>query len=212
MEQKICYAVYVDSMNDGFRKGYYRKGETNYHLADKAVCIDKLTKEQFLMIRKTVKERRDATLDILGGQVELVTQDTILKMDQPRRVAFELLLKSTAPLPKELQYCVDFADGLRNGGTLDRTATNTADVKDEKLGNPEKKPRRKRAEIKLLIESAVFTHGDEKPDKFYAEQAGIAPSKIAIEPYSTYLEEAKKEYRKQKAFEKQNKASYKDSY
>jgi hypothetical protein len=69
------------------------------------------------------------------------------------------------------------------------------DDNDTELPNP-KKRRRSRIELRILIEAAVDTYGADTSDKFIAEKAGITIARIYNEPYSTYLEEARKEYRK----------------
>jgi hypothetical protein len=56
--------------------------------------------------------------------------------------------------------------------------------------------RRKRGELKLLIEAMVDTFGVETTDKLIAEKCGISIAMIYREPYATYLTEAKKEYKK----------------
>ncbi|MDR1963437.1 MAG: hypothetical protein LBQ50_06635 [Planctomycetaceae bacterium] len=62
--------------------------------------------------------------------------------------------------------------------------------------------RRKRIELKLLIEAAVDTFGAEIPIKEFAEKAGLAESLLYREPYSTYLEKARKEYEKKRNAER----------
>ncbi|MDR2346254.1 MAG: hypothetical protein LBE18_09325 [Planctomycetaceae bacterium] len=56
--------------------------------------------------------------------------------------------------------------------------------------------RRTRVELKILIEAAVDAFGGEISTKEFAEKAGIAESLFYREPYSTYLEAARKEYEK----------------
>jgi hypothetical protein len=62
--------------------------------------------------------------------------------------------------------------------------------------------RRSRRELKFLIEAAVDTFGGEITNKEFAEKAEIAESLLYREPYSTYLEEARKEYKKKRNAER----------
>ncbi|MDR3233910.1 MAG: hypothetical protein LBT46_09665 [Planctomycetaceae bacterium] len=62
--------------------------------------------------------------------------------------------------------------------------------------------RRTRTELRLLIESAVSTYGADTTDKFIAVYAGISVPMIYKEPYSTFLNEARKEYKRQQAAER----------
>jgi hypothetical protein len=67
---------------------------------------------------------------------------------------------------------------------------------------PPLRKRRTRLELKLLIEAAIDTFGIEISNKEFAEKAGIAESLLYREPYSTYLEEARKEYEKKRNAER----------
>ncbi|MDR2441838.1 MAG: hypothetical protein LBE12_20985 [Planctomycetaceae bacterium] len=61
--------------------------------------------------------------------------------------------------------------------------------------------KRTRLELKFLIESGVDTFGTEISIKEFAEKTGIAESLLYRKPYSTYLENARKEYEKNRKVE-----------
>ena len=71
--------------------------------------------------------------------------------------------------------------------------------------SPARKPKNPKGSLKELIKSAVEEYGDEMTNRFYAEKIGTDHTILSREPCMTHLEEAKKEYRKQRTFEKQRK-------
>ena len=152
--------------------------------------------------------------DVCGWQarkweIHLVPKNLIQAMSITNRFDFDGLLKTTGQEEEMLKACADIAERIRKIDNIQEEPAplTTADVADKP-----KKKKRSQNDIKILIESAVDAYGDKKADKFYAEQSSIQPSVIARQPYSTFLEEAKKKYQKQRKFEEQTKKTYDDRW
>ncbi|MCL2743242.1 MAG: hypothetical protein FWE67_05265 [Planctomycetaceae bacterium] len=147
---------------------------------------------------------KDASAAYFGGLEQI---DKIVEADDKKERRETAHRKRFAPIPEmDALACLLSGHTYKIESAPPAPSTQGSQRTEKRTRKPEtnepvetepkggKKQRRKRTELRILIEAAVDAYGADATNRKIGKECGIASSMLSEEPYKTWLKNARKEY------------------